>query len=253
MRSKVILLVLIVTLTVVSISEANWIETFDTGVGRFQYTEENGDSVFAWNSTSQSLDATFIRRVPVDRRYALMPTVKDVCSGAYGFSTVINITGQTPGPVSDVASARFGFFNSSESEAQGAILVGAIITRPSEGQKYFYLKTAERTTETIRISQETIPFEYGNDYFIDTIINSSERLFQADFYRGTDKTGDYLGALSAELVQGAIIGFDSLGFIGDGDSQQTIVEANFDNFGYVPEPATLLLFGFGGLVLRKRK
>ena len=62
-----------------------------------------------------------------------------------------------------------------------------------------------------------------------------------------------MGTLTLELAPGEVISFDALGFTCWGDSQQTVVEANFDNFGFVPEPATLLLLGLGAVLLRPRR
>jgi len=248
-----VLLLIIVALVVVSTSEATWIENFDTGVGRFQFYEENGDTVFTWNSLTQSLDAAFIRRTPADKRYALIPAVQDVRLVSYGFSTVINITGQLPGPSSDPASGLFGFMNSAGSELYGVAVIQPVITRPSEGRKEFYLRTGGRTSETSRISSEIIPFEFGTTYFIDAMVNGPEDIFQVDFYEGENKNGSYLGTLAVELAPGAAIGFDAVGFSGMWDSQQTVVEANFDNFAFVPEPSTLLLLGLGAVMLRRRQ
>ncbi len=246
-----ILLSVIVTLVVVSTSEATWMETFDTGVGRFKYYEENGDTVFSWNSLTQSLDATFIRQTPADKRYAIIPTIEDVHSVYYGFSTIIRITGELPGPTSDPASGLFGFMNSAGSELYGCAFIQPVISRPSEGRKEFYIRTGGQTTETHRISTETIPFEFGTTYFVDAFVNGPDDIFQVDFYEGENKNGIYLGTLTVEFAPQSAIGFDAVGFSGMWDSQQTVVEANFDNFAFVPEPATLLLLSLGAMMLRK--
>jgi hypothetical protein len=232
-------------------ASAAWIENFDTGVGRFQYCEENGADVFIWNSATQSLDATFIRKTPADKRYALIEPVTNAYSGYYGFSTIVTISGQTPGGESDPACAHFGFLNSPVSDTYGAMLIEAEITAASEDNKTFFLWTAEQTSETVRVSDERIPFEYGVTYFISASVHGPEHVFACDFFQGVDDTGVYLGTLSVDLIPTAIMGFDAVGFTGWWDQQHTVVNANFDNFAYIPEPATILLLGLGAVMVRK--
>lgn len=233
-------------------AHAAWLETFDTGVGRFQYTEANGDSVFAWNATSSSLDATFSRKRPVDKRYASIPSVQDISLKHCGFSTIVTITGQLPGAESDPASAHFGFMNSAGSQWNGFLFVEAVITRPSEGLKYFILNAGDGTSGGYSESAFTIPFEFGTTYFVDAWANGPEGLFHTDFYEGQDARGLYLGSLTIDLNPAIQIGFDALGFSGWGDSQHTIIQANFDNFAFIPEPGSLALFALAGVAMRKR-
>jgi len=62
-----------------------------------------------------------------------------------------------------------------------------------------------------------------------------------------------MGTLTVELALVTVIGFDALGFTGWSESQQTVVEANFDNFRFVPEPVTVLPLGLGVVMLRKKR
>lgn len=247
MKKAATYLTVVLSLSVRNASAAIWTETFDIGVGRFQYTEADGQNVFRWNSSTQALDATFIRRQPVDRRYAQIGPMSDANARILRFSTSIMITGQTPGGESDPADSHFGFFNSTNSSLTGYLFVGAYITRPNENIRRFYLDThdGEGTSQ--------IPFDYGTTYFVDATLDGPQHSFVVRVYRGQDAEGEYLGTMSKALAPNRVFGFDALGFSGWGDSQHTVVTATFDNFTYTPEPATLMLLILGLATIRRRQ
>lgn len=236
---------LLLLLIFAGIAQANtsWTETFESGVGRFDQYEIDGDTAFTWNSATQSLDAAFVRRTRVDRRYALIPTVYDVRMGLCGFSTVISISGQVPGGESDPACGLFRFMNSPSSDAYGFVLVGAEIMRPREDARQFILRSGPRLAETFRWSTEHIPFEFSTPYFVDVVCDGPAQLATADFYLGKSRDGDHLGTLT--VSSDSPIGFNAVGFADSYDQQRTAVTANIDDFSFfaqsIPVRGTALL------------
>lgn len=239
MKKTVLLSTLLTVLISPNTFGVIWTETFDNGVGRFSHTNGPGDQWYTWNSSTQSMDATFYRGYTYER-YALLGNTYIVGDSILEFSAVV-----TPLEMVDGSGAAIGFINSDEINTDNRCTVLFATNKSS-------IRSAIDEGDS-----GSIPMSAGTTYFVDFLLNGPADRFYLDVYEGTDQNGNFLGTISSAIGVFADLEIDAIGLtnrLSYTIPYQTPVNMNIDNISLiVPEPITLSLFALGGLFLRQKR
>lgn len=246
MRVVALSVVLLWTSTVVG--DPIWIETFDTGVGRFDQTMGPGDTRYISRQPG-NLYATFIRDGANDRRYTELGETLNSTRDVFGFSFVIMPLLKTIG---GYAASSIGCWNSSDDNSHNRLGINAGGSN-DENSREFRITGNYADGTPIEVDESSfIEFAYFRTYFIDVVVDGPSHTISANFYQGTDATGELLGTLEQALDPGRKMEFDSLGMGGlDGEGQ--ILIATIDDFAYtIPEAPTVVFLALGGSAILSR-
>ena len=227
-----------------------WTETFDDGVGRFNITAGQGDTVFVHEPVNENLHATFVRRNIAtesehDRRLAELGTVFDE-NDVVGFTVEWS-------PLSnqgDWAWPLLGFFDSSSWED---VAVVRIRNPGSTGGNY---RLNIRSPVSDQFVTDTGAWLFGETYRLSFQIDAPSHvlMFSTWILQGSDFV--LQESNSWPLSTSLEYSFDSLGMgnILDDHIIGSTLTADFDNFSFTPEPSTAVLLMTGTLfALRRRR
>lgn len=215
-----------------NVRATEYVETFDDGdAGWYATTINNkgGEKVSSvkWNKTGGNPNGYISGKLnrSSNRIYALTP--ENI--GDYGDMTGLTLTTdyKIDGKVTRPDEAMVRFYVGSE----------------TDGSKYFVTKDAYSWNPNMDTSWATHQVDLIADNFLLWPNQTSGSLTFADVIANLDDIGLVFTGAASDFKQ-----IKSLGFSGKG----TI---SIDNFGTIPEPATLCMLGLGavGLILRKRR
>lgn len=186
-----------------------WTETFENGVGHLSETLCNGDDVFVYDASTQSIDATFIRYTVTnpanDKRFALLE------GGPFDFATAVTKFIVVVTPLSwasgSANAAHIGLFVTGE-ECVGNTIAVISFRMPDQVIRLRYSNIG---------SDQTIPFVFGETYFVEATLDGPALHFHLDAYLGVDSSGTWLGkidhALPPEIVKVLTLNFDGFGLV----------------------------------------
>ena len=224
-----------------------WVETFDSGTGRFNMTTGLGNTSFVYNPSAQNINATFVRRnssiystpdrllAPLDKTYNQDDVV--------GFSVEWSPQSYTD----DYAWPLLGFFDSNTNQfiagmkPRNSVSHGNSYEIPAGGFEVGKFGSWQ--------NGETYLLDYQLDGISKTLTVSSS-IWQSNQFVIMN-TGIW------SLPGGSEYSFDSLGMgniLNNGYINSTLI-ADIDNFTFIPEPlcCSLLTLGSSLFLLRRKK
>jgi len=241
-KLTVTLVVVLAVLVSSNVLGETWTETFDEGVGRLSHTNGPGDQWYTWNSSTQSIDATFYRGHTYER-YALLGDTYIVGESILGFSAVV-----TPLEMVVGSGAAVGFINSD------------VVNTDNRCTVVFATNKSDIRSGIDEGASGSIPMNAGTTYFVDFLLDGPADRFYLDVYEGTSQNGNFLGSISSSLGGSANLEIDALGLtnrLSYTIPYQTPVRMRVDDISLlatVPEPATISLLAIGAMaMLRRRK
>lgn len=159
-----------------------WTETFDAGVGRLDQTVGDAESNYWWEESSQSIYATCYRNSISHHRFAWLDQPFDSTQAVRGFRTVITPVDTNGG----AAGFKVGFIRPDENRHHTV----------SFNQSHTNGLVIQLDNGSINSSSigNWVPFDWGNTYCIDALIDGPNDLFSANVYRGVDTSGEFLGS-----------------------------------------------------------
>ncbi len=219
-------------------SGAIWTETFDDGVGRFNITRGQGDTLYVYDPVDQDLSATFVVQPQPHGRYASLGasfTEQDV------FSYSVKWT-----PLSGTGMANLGFRSASYAQWIGVNI------RSNKNYSLGYNNGVDSSPVLDLIYEGFPSWAFGNSYRIDltidgpnsTIVFTTSRLVGNDFILQDTITW------SIATVAWQI---DRVGMFNHQDPGPATFTMDIDNWAFVPEPASLSLLAVGALSLIRRR
>lgn len=234
-----------------------WTETFDTGVGRFDETLVDGDSLFVWDGSHQRIHGDFRRDGQAHRRYADIGRMYNA-NDTIGFSVVV-----TPGARNSdntlTVAADLGFYNSILPPESRNNRVGISLHADRDNYGWFSFFGLGSPPQ----SGSDIQWYAHHTYFVEFLYEGNLDLVTWSVYEGVDSSGVFLGTRQNDLTGDPFtVDVDRLGMGGDGNGMlpgqnyDAWVLADVDNFSFtVPEPSTALLFGAASFfaLCRRRK
>ena len=225
-----------------------WIETFETGVGRFDQVRGPGETRHPWQS-KERIRSFFIQDGADDRRYALLGQTFKVNDNVLGFSVVVEPQAVT---TTDDVLSGIGFWNSGNDYLRNRLGI-------SVGFGDYENAEAEITIQgryddgTPIAPSDAIPYLFFHTYFIDVVVEGPAHQVTASVYEGRDERGAFLGTISTTLDPDRWLAVDSLGMGGVEGNGQAIVMF-IDDFAFtIPEPSTALMVLAAGILLRARR
>lgn len=229
--AKVHIIAAVVALSTSYVWAGNWTETFDSGVGRLNQYNGQGDTRFTWDPVNQAIDGTYLRG-PSYERYALLGDTFTAGSSVLGFSAVITPTSAAAGN----SGASIGFLNSDTGDNENRFAV--IFSNQNGHGLVVWDGVSERSTGVL-------PYELGKSYFVNGLLDGPSGVFSFDLYEGTDATGLPIGSISSPISAAlASTEIDALGLSNRLKALPfgTPLEALVDDISFtIPEPSTLLL------------
>ncbi len=188
-----------------------WTESFETGVGRLDQTTGNGDTVFVYDPSTQSIDATFVRPIhgtpTIDHRFAILEDGPlDAGTGVTRFSLVMTPLSATDG---SNLSAKIGLLD------VFGVGVGHATVDFARNSQVIGPQFSGSSFDPVA----GIPFSYGETYYIEATLDGPGHRFIIDVYRGMDAS-IYLGHIDRGLVPDAPLIFDSFGLAGTGTGSE---------------------------------
>jgi hypothetical protein len=259
MKKKLLLTIMAIIAMAVVTAEAG-LDDFSTdpsiGSEWTQYVTYVADAVTTtWNSTDQDLDLVKdaagesmigLYRTDDHERSAMDPmtlTVKDLSrgAGASGSWAVVGLMISAVAEPDYVSSGADSYTFRMDQNGAGA--------QPDGGGVSSYIFQIARTLADgagryLYTSPSAITF--SDPVKLDIVRVGDDYQFLADgvlLYTSGDAAGDFYDTAAKDSLvnYGIVVGSD------------VVMTATVDNFGVVPEPATMALLAFGGLLLRRRK
>jgi len=203
----------------------SWVESFDEGVGRFDTTIGDGDTLFVHDAVDENLDATFVRNVTSDGRFALLDrtyTQDDICQFSVEWSPLSAIGGAFP---------RIGFYNF-ESDEQ--IAVFAIDSIPAG----ISLKLQFLQGEVGAVGGAL----FGEQYVLHLRLDGPGHAFTATTMIKQDDVFVPLNSTTLALPPEAVYAYDSLALhnLVDNQGLGATLASEIDNFTFKEaEPCTV--------------
>lgn len=201
-RNTLIITLAIASTPATAVGDLGWTESFENGVGRLNQTRGNGETVYVWDADREAIDGTFIRyphsSPSVDLRFAILDCGRVNRDSLIAFSAVVTpLSGDRAG---SAANANIGFIDS-EAPAWDFLVVRF---RAADNQISMGIPGGGRGG--------SIPFSYGETYFVIALLDGPRGVFEVDVYLGTDNTGTWLGRIEAPLDPEPPLDFNALGF-----------------------------------------
>jgi len=224
------------------------VESFDSGVGRFDQTLGPGQQRHVWQP-SQNIRSFFVQDGQNDRRYAELGESFDAHGDVIGFSVWVQAVAATNG---DDVSSGVGFWNSADDFTRDRLGISFGIGEGDTVETGISIDGRYADGSPVARSS-AIPFSFFTDYYVDVLVDGPSRTVTADVFQGIDANGLFLGTLATMLDPGKTLLVDSLGMGAVSPGGEAIV-LFIDNFAFtIPEPATLALVLFGSVVLVRRR
>lgn len=245
-RASILAVVVAMLCSSPALANPVWTETFDNGVGRFDETLLLGDSLFAWDSSNQRIQAEFRRNGASDRRATSLGTALDE-NDVFGFSVVVTPLDRDPGSNLSI-EGKIGFFNSNNNNIDNAI--GIVLRNDFQRFRLF--------GPGIDAGFRPVAWERFHTYFLEFLFDGPSDQITWSVYEGTTAQGIHLGTFVETLVP--TISVDILGVGGDGgslvpnSSYDGFLRAGVDDFSFlVPEPSTALLLAAASVLVFGRR
>jgi hypothetical protein len=219
-----------------SATAQSWTEDFTDGVGRFDQTLVQGDSLFSWDAANGRLFAEFRRPAATDRRAATLDRVYGV-QDTFGFSVVITPLDRNASPLITV-TGFIGFFNEADNNLSNSM---GIYIR--DDGSYFGIYGPGGIDELL------IPWIRFQPYFIEFRYDGKVGEMTWSFYEGTSNQGILLGTFVRVPADSFEVNQVGVGSNGGGYDPPTVIDAyiraGIDNYSFDAElPDPTVPFGF---------